>query len=466
MPILRRRVSRAALAGVILACALRTPPVAADGPPAWLETYREPAGRIIGRALTDTTAWNRLAYFTDTFGHRLSGSPSLTRAIAWAADEMKRDGLEGVRTEPVMVPHWVRGEERLEIVQPVQRALPLLGLGMSVGTPPGGIEAEAVVVGSFDELSRRSEEARGRIVVFNVPFTTYGETVRYRTTGATEAARHGAVAMLLRSVGLPGLRTPHTGVLDYHDPVAPRIPAAAIALEDAEMLQRMQDRGDRLVLRLGMGAQLLPDVASANVVGELRGSEKPEEIVVLGAHIDSWDVGTGATDDAGGCIATWEAVRLLARLNMRPRRTVRVVLFVNEENGLRGGQGYRDRHQNELARHVMMLESDAGVSQPIGFGVSASPGSMALVQAIASLLEGVGAGRVTPGGGGADIGPAVEAGKIPAMSLSVEGSRYFLIHHTDADTLDKIVPADLQRSVAALAVMAYVVADMPERLTR
>jgi carboxypeptidase Q len=461
-----QRAVRVLFAGLVLACALRTLPLAADGRPAWLDRYSEPSARIIGQALTDTFAWDRLTYMTDTFGHRLSGSEALERAIAWAADEMKRDGLENVRTEPVMVPRWVRGEERLEVVAPVRRDLPLLGLGMSVGTPAAGVEAETLVVSSFDDLTKRASEARGRIVVFNVPFTTYGETVRYRSGGATEAARAGAVAMLLRSVGLPGLRTPHTGTLEYRDPAVPRIPAAAIALEDAEMLQRMQDRGSRTVLRLTMGARQLADAPSANVVAEIRGREKPEEIVVLGAHIDSWDVGTGATDDAGGCVATWEAVRLLSKLGLRPRRTVRVVLFVNEENGLRGGLAYRDGHRDELDRHVMMLEADAGISQPLGFGVTAAAASMETVRAAASLLRGIGASRVTPGGGGADIGPAVEAGRIPAMSLSVDTTRYFLTHHTHADTVDKIAPGDLQRCVAALAVMAYVVADLPERLTR
>jgi carboxypeptidase Q len=199
------------------------------------------------------------------------------------------------------------------------------------------------------------------------------------------------------------------------------------------------------------------------VVGEIRGRERPQEVVVVGGHFDSWDVGTGATDDGGGCVVTWEALRLMKKLGLRPRRTVRVVLWTNEENGLRGGLAYRDRHADDLANHVLMLESDSGVFRPTGFGFSGSEAGRARVKEIASLLSGIGADRIEPNGGGADIGPSVQAGSIPAMSLEVEGN-YFLIHHTPADTVDKIDPADMSKASAAIAVMAYIVADMPERL--
>jgi len=219
-------------------------------------------------------------------------------------------------------------------------------------------------------------------------------------------------------------------------------------------------------VRLSMDAQMLPDAESANVVAEIVGRERPDEVVVLGCHFDSWDVGTGATDDGGGCIASWEAVRLMKKLGLRPRRTVRVVLFTNEENGLRGGLGYRDQHQAELGSHVLMIETDGGVFRPRGFGFSGSDAARATVKDIATLLVGVGATSIGPSGGGADIGPSVQAATIPAMSLDVDGSLYFTIHHTPADTVDKIEPADLARCVAALAVMGYVVADLPQRLGR
>jgi carboxypeptidase Q len=431
--------------------------------PAWVDAYREPASRLLGAALADNAAWARLALLTDTFGHRLSGSKALEDAISWVLGEMARDGLENVRRERVMVPHWVRGRESAELVAPVRHTLVMLGLGNSVGTPPEGLEAQAVVVRSFDELDARGAALKGKIVVYNVPWNGYGETVRYRSAGASRAAAHGAVAVLLRSVGQPGLRTPHTGSLSYA-PDQSQIPAAAIANEDADRLQRLQDRGQRLVVRLTMEARMLPDAESANVIGEIAGREHPEEIVVLGCHSDSWDVGTGATDDGGGCIASWEAVRLMKTLGLRPRRTVRAVLFTNEENGLRGGLGYRDAHAAELASHVLMVETDGGVFRPLGFGFSGNDRARATVEAVASLLAGIGAARVGASGGGADIGPSVQDGKVPSMSLDVDGALYFTIHHTAADTVDKIEPTDIARCVAALAVMGYVVADLPTRL--
>ncbi len=432
---------------------------------AWLDAYRGPAARIITAATASTDAWQRLAELTDTFGPRLSGSPQLQGAIEWAVAEMKKDGLDNVRAEPAMVPHWVRGEDRAEIVDPIPQSLAMLGLGNSVGTSPAGVQAQVLVVKSFEDLQAHRDQARGRIVLFNVPFTTYGQTVAFRTEGPSRAASAGAIAMLLRSVGPPGLRTPHTGVLRYAEDAA-KIPAAAISTEDADQLQRMQDRGTPVVVRLTMGAQMLPDVESANVVGELAGREQRDQVVVVSGHIDSWDVGRGAMDDGGGCIVTWEALRVLKRLDLRPRRTIRVVLFVNEENGTRGGMAYRDRHGSELPGHLLMLESDSGVFRPLGFGFSGNDRARTLVRQIATLLSGIGADRIGAGGGGTDIGPAVQAGKVPAMSLDVDGSRYFLLHHTPADTVDKLDAGDMSKCVAAVAVMAYVVADMPERLPR
>jgi len=429
----------------------------------WIAQYREPAARLIGEAMSSTFAWQRLAWLTDTIGNRLSGTPALERAIQWAADEMKRDGLENVHTERVMVPKWVRGAESAEIVEPALHPLVMLGLGDSVGTPADGVQADVLALHSFEELDSKASQVRGKIVFFNVAFTTYGETVRFRSSGPSRVARYGASAMLIRSVGLDGLRTPHTGALQYA-PDAPKIPAAAIASEDADRLQRMVDRGGRVVVRLKMEAHFEPDAESANVIGELRGREKPDEIVVVSGHLDSWDVGTGASDDGGGCIVTWEALRIMKKLNMRPRRTVRVVLWTNEENGGRGGLAYRDQHRGELGRHVMMLESDGGVFRPLGFGFTGNEPARQTVKAIATLLDGIAADQINPGGGGADIGPSVTEAHIPAMSLDVDGSKYFLIHHTPADTIDKIDSVEMAKCAAAVAVMAYVVADLSQRL--
>jgi carboxypeptidase Q len=430
--------------------------------PGWLDQYREPAARLIGEATGDTFAWRRLAVLTDTIGHRLSGSPQLERAIDWAIAEMKRDGLENVHREKVMVPHWVRGNESAEIVEPASHPLVMLGLGSSVGTRAEGVQGDVLVVRSFNELESVSAQVKGRIVLFNIQYTTYEETVTYRADGPSRAARLGAVATLVRAVGPPGLRTPHTGALTYAAD-APRIPAAAVTTEDADRLQRMVDRG-RVVVRLKMDAHFEPDAESANVVGELRGREKPDELVVVGGHLDSWDVGAGASDDGGGCVVTWEALRLMKKLNLRPRRTVRVVLWTNEENGTRGGIAYRDEHRAELANHVMMLESDNGVFRPLGFGFSGSDTSRQKIRAIATLLRGIAADSILPGGGGADINPSVREARIPSLALAVDDAKYFLIHHTPADTVDKIDPVEMARCAAAVAVMTYVVADLPDRL--
>ena len=265
-----------------------------------------------------------------------------------------------------------------------------------------------------------------------MPFTTYSETVQFRGSGPSRAAALGAVAAARPLRRPPGTAAPHTGALRYAEGV-PKIPAAAITTEDADALQRMQDRGTTVQVRLKMEAKFLPDADSFNVVGEIRGRERPDEVVVVGGHIDSWDVGTGATDDGGGCVVTWDALRLMKKLNLRPRRTVRVVLWTNEENGTRGGDAYRDRYRDQLANHVLMLESDSGVFRPTGFGFTGSSAARTTVTAIASLLHGIQADRIAGPGEGTDIGPSVEAGGMPAMSLEVDGD-YFLIHHTQADT--------------------------------
>ena len=439
--------------------------VSAAAQTSWLEPYRANAGKLIAAASADQFAWDRLAELTDTYGQRLSGSENLNRAIAWAVETMKKDGLDNVHTERVMIPRWVRGNESLEIVNPPHHVIPMLGLGGSIATPAGGIEADVMVVSSGDELVKRSAEAKGKIVLFNVPYTNYGETVTYRSGGASMAARHGAVAMLVRAVGPMGHRTPHTGNMAYAGDVG-RIPAAAIPVEDAQRIGRLVTRGVPVRVRLKMEAKFDADVESFNVVGELRGRERPEEIVLVGCHFDSWDPGTGASDDAVGCIVTWEAARLMKKLNIKPRRTVRVVLFTNEENGLRGGNGYRDAHAKEAANHVFALESDSGVFAPARLGFSGSDAARKIVGEIATLLATIGMQDVVPGGGGADIGPIAALGKVPMMAYSGDPTRYFTIHHTPADTVDRIDPQEVSKAAASIATMVYVIADMPQALPK
>lgn len=448
----------------VLAALAFSPLTAQSQPDPIIARYQAVAGRLTAAALADSAAWNKIAELADRFGHRLSGSAALEQAHDWILDRMKAEGLENVRGEPVMVPRWVRGREHAAMIQPRFGNLPMLALGGSIGTPPGGITAEVLVVTSFDDLRARASEARGKIVLFDVPFTTYGATVQYRGTGAIEAAKAGAVASMIRSVGPFGMRTPHTGAMRY-DPAVPRIPHFAITAEDASMIHRIQNRGERVVVTVEMSAMTLPDAPSKNVIGEIRGSEKPDEIVVMGGHTDSWDVGTGAMDDAGGVIIAWEAVRLMKQLGLRPRRTIRVVGWTNEENGGRGGAGYRDAHQAELANHILAIESDGGVFRPTGFGFTGSEAARNILKRIAPLLKPVGADSIGPNGGGADIGPIMALG-VPGAGHNVDETRYFWYHHTEADNVDKLDPRDVAMNVAAMAILAFVVADLDERLPR
>jgi carboxypeptidase Q len=426
--------------------------------------YRAAADSIIRGATADSSAYHRLGRLVDTFGSRLSGSASLEAAIDWVLQTMKSDGLENVRGEPVMVPRWVRGAESAELVRPRRARLAMLGLGGSVGTAARGITAPVLVVGSLEELARRAAEAKGRIVLLDVPFTEYTATRHVRTDGPSAAARAGAVACLIRSVATFSMRNPHTGATLY-DSTAARIPAAALSVEDAMMLHRLQDRGEPIVVTLRMRAHTLPDAPSRNVVAEIVGREKPDEVVVLGGHIDSWDVGQGAMDDGGGSVAAWEAVLLLKRLGLRPRRTVRVVLTTNAETGGRGAVPYAKAHAAELSRHVMAMESDNGVFNPRGYVLGGSDSAAAVIRQVAALMQPIGATGLerVDGSPAADTEPLAAAG-VPAMELDVDGSRYFWYHHSDADMLDKLDPAELARCVAAMAVMAYIVADLPERL--
>jgi carboxypeptidase Q len=429
------------------------------------DKYRATADRIIAAALADSSAWNKLAEMTDKFGPRLSGSEALERTIDWVLAEMKKDGLDNVRGEPVMVPHWVRGEEWARLESPRKAQLHMIGLGRSVGTPPNGITAEVMVVTDFAELTRRASEAKGKIVFFDEPFVSYGETVRFRSGAASAAAKVGGVAALIRSVSSFSMQNPHTGAMTYDTTVAVKVPAAALSVEDAMMVHRMINRGEKVTITLKMSAQTLPDAPSRNIVGEIRGSTKPDEIVVLGGHIDSWDVGQGAMDDGGGVVAAWEALKIIKRLGLKPKRTIRVVGWTNEENGSRGGNGYRDAHRGELDKHVMAMESDFGVFKPLGLGISAGEGGMAMAADIASLLKSIDAGKAQEGGVDADTGPLNAAG-VPAMSPVVDGTKYFWYHHSSADTMDKLSPREIAECVALMAVTAYVVADMDGYLPR
>ena len=428
------------------------------------ESYAAEAKRITDACLTNAKGFERLAELCDTFGPRFTGSQNLEDAIDWILEKMEEDGLANVHGEKVKVPRWVRGQESMVLISPHKREMHILGLGGSIGTPKKGIRGEVFVVNSFDELENNAVKAKGKIVLFNVPFTSYGETVQYRYGGASAAAQAGAVASLVRSIGPFSMNTPHTGGMRYEDGVK-KIPHAAITLENAEMFQRIQDRGGTITVKLKMDGHYIPDGWSRNVVAELPGTEFPKEVIVMGGHIDSWDVGQGAMDDGGGCVAAWEAVRLLKELGLQPKRTIRVVMWTNEENGTRGGNAYRDDHLDELDDHILAIESDGGVFSPEGFGFTGSDAARTLVQDIANLLEPIGSNFIGDSGGGADIGPIMREG-VPGMGLRVDGSKYFWYHHTNADAIDKLDQDEFNRCVASMAIMAYVVADMDDRLPR
>lgn len=429
------------------------------------------ANRLIDAALADSSAYSRLARLTDTFGPRLSGSKSLEDAIDWILAQMRTDGFANVRGEPAMVPHWVRGEESAVLVSPRATALHMIGLGNSVGTPPGGITAPVLVVGSFDELTKRAAEAKGKIVLFDHPFPPekpglegYREANVYRGGSPAAGAKVGAVAVLIRSISSFSIQNPHTGSTRY-DSTLTKLPAAALSIEDAEMLHRMQDRGDKVVVTLKMGAQMLPDAPSRNVVAELRGSEKPDEVVVLGGHIDSWDVGQGAMDDGGCSVAAWQAVKLMKQLGLKPKRTVRVVLWTNEENGGRGGRAYRDAHANELTKHSVAMECDNGVFRPYGVRFQGTPAGLAFMKALSPVLSRIGADRVVVGDGEADVGPILQQG-VPGLALDVDDTKYFWYHHSSGDMMTMIDRNDFAKCVATMAVLAYLVADADQMVPR
>ncbi len=437
-----------------------------------LDATHARARAIIAAAQASPRAWDRLRVLTDTIGHRLAGTEAEARAVAWGKQEFEQDGIP-VHLEKVMVHVWVRGQESASIVAPFVRPLAMLGLGNSVGTPEAGIEAPVVVVADEAALKLLPDESvAGKIVLFDHPFVRtgdemkdYGAAVKYRAEGASIAAKRGAEAVLVRSVATTSLRTPHTGALGY-DPAVPRqIPAAAVSIEDAMLLHRLSDAGAQPVVRLVMGARTEPDHEGANVVAEIRGRETPEQVVLVGAHLDSWDVGQGAIDDGAGCAIVLETMRLIGT-GQRPRRTVRAVLFANEENGGGGGKGYRDAHKAELANHVALVETDSGGGRPLGFSVSGGEGAEAMLRLLLEpVLVPLGAERIRSGGGGADIGPMGELGVVQ-VGFEPDTTRYFDWHHTEADTLDKIDPQELQDSAAALAAAVWVLADAPQTLPR
>src|SRR2546429_661459 len=437
--------------------------------------------RLQQAALSGDYAYRQVAHLADKIGPRLTGSVQAAKAVEYVAGELKAIGCE-VQLEKVMVPHWVRGEETATLVQwpgmaeNTTQKVVLCALGGSVATPNEGISAEVITVKNFDELKAMPrDKVAGKIVLFNYPFDkriaaegrggeAYGEAVVYRGDGPSAAARQGAVACLIRSVGGADYRLPHTGQTKYADD-APKIPAGAVTAEDADLIVDLVRQG-RVKMKLILTPQQLPDVESYNVIGDIKGSEHPEQIIIVSGHLDSWDLGTGAVDDGAGVAVSMEAANLIQRLHLKPKRTIRVIGWMNEENGLAGSKQYWKDHEKEKSNHFAAMETDGGAGHPLGINIKAKPEVKKTFAPVAAILQASGAGMLNlVEHCGADIGPMEKAG-VPAFSPIQDSRFYFNYHHTAADTLDKIVPKELAENSAIVAVLAYALANMERPLPR
>lgn len=414
--------------------------------------------RIYAEIHSDSSAWKRLSVLCDDFGPRLSGSRNLELALDWILKELSTEGYDSVWSEEVMVPKWVRVHEDCEMLYPRRKVIPVLAFGGSVSTPPEGIFAEIIVVRSFDELASKKDLAKGRIVVYNPPYEGYGKTVQYRWLGAVRAAEVGAVAALCRPVTPMSMNNPHTGVMHYEDTIT-KIPFASITTEDVLLLERLQSRGivPKILLKIETKNEGL--VSSRNVIAEIRGTSFPKEIIAFGGHIDSWDVGSGAQDDGGGCIASWEALKIFKRLNIKPSKTLRLVFWVNEENGLKGGQRYAELHKDE--NHVLLFEFDSGVFEPDRIGFSGPDSLWDRVKSLEKMLKDYFPKlEIAKGGGGVDISPMMKLGFSGSSLGTDDKGEYFWYHHSNTDTPDKVDPKALNDCASAIAMFIYLFSEL------
>lgn len=454
-----------------------TAPAAPSGSASAAAIVEAPEAPSPGQKLRDATLRTSVALETvksliDEASPRLSGSAGGKAAIGWAQRAMEAAGLARVHAEPVKVPHWERGDESGELLAPYAHALSLAALGGSVGTPAAGLEAEVIEVASLDALDKLDpKDVKGKIVFFHVIMerlndgSGYGKAVRVRSSGAIAAAKLGAVGVVIRSIGTGVNRTPHTGAMRY-DPKVPKIPAAALAIPDADLLHRVVAQGKPVRLKLELGAKTLPEADSANVIGEVLGSSLPDEVVLLGAHLDSWDLGQGALDDGAGCAIILEAGRQIARMDPKPKRTVRIVFFANEENGLAGATAYAKAHAAEIPKHVIAFEADFGAARVVEVRYAGAEDKRPQLLTIAALLKPLGVTLSTePAGGGADISPLQALG-VPMLDLRQDGTTYFDFHHTANDTVERIEKAEIDQAAAAFAAAAYAAADAPSDFGR
>ena len=429
------------------------------------------AQKIIDHTLANSRAYDHLSYLTDNIGPRLSGSKGAELAVKWTTQQLKSWGFD-VRNEPVLVPHWVRGAERGRLVSHNDQKIVLTALGGSIATPAEGITAEVIEVTSFEQLAELGRaKIKGKIVFYSgamdmalvesgQAFDAYSKAVVFRGVGASRAAEYGAVATVIRSVATASLRTPHTGSLRYEEG-KPRIPAAAMTTEDADLVHRLLAKGEKVRMHLVLTPRALPDVMSANVIAEIRGTEHPEEVVLIGGHLDSWDLGTGAIDDGSGVAMVMETLRVLKELGIKPKRTIRGVLFMNEENGLRGGHKYFDNvaRREEVQKHIAAIETDAGAATPTGFITTLEGKTLDAMRTRLRVLDRIAPMKLTSSKHtGADTSPLTDAG-VPGFGLVPDPRHYFDFHHTPADTLDKVDPKALAQNTATIAATAYILAE-------
>ncbi|KAG7191050.1 hypothetical protein KM043_007096 [Ampulex compressa] len=432
-----------------------------------IDLYAPLVANIINETLHGSfkgRTWQELATFVDTFGPRLSGTQVLQDSINYVLNKSRSYGLENVHGEPVMVPHWERGTESATLLSPRKKNIAILGLGYSVSTPPEGITARAIVVNSFEELEKRRNEVRGKIVVYDQKYVSYGETSQYMSDGASRAAAFGAVAALTNSITPYSLYTPHAGIVEYQSNVT-RIPAACITAEDAAFLRRLQNADKLIQINLKMGAIRYPDVESQNVVAEIVGSTHPEKVVVVSGHIDSWDVGEGAMDDGGGAFISWNALQVLKHLNYRPRRTIRMIMWTSEELGIIGAQHYIKAHKADEDKLQFVMESDLGTFTPLGLAMNGTQKVQCILDRIMGLLSPMGEMKVRTNHEGPDINDWIEAG-VPGGTLWTQSEKYFYYHHTNADTMLVEDPKALDMGTALFAAIAYVLADISIDLPR
>jgi carboxypeptidase Q len=429
--------------------------------------YESVAKQIISEGLQSCKAYSLLEELSIKIGPRLVGSPESEKAVKWGIKKMEDLGFQNIHTEPCMVPHWIRGDiEDATILTSDGKIIPIniCALGGSIATTENGITAEVLQVKSFDELKSLSDKAKGKIIFFNRPMDkskinpgeAYGGAVNQRGSGAVEAGAVGGVAALVRSMTMQLDNVPHTGSMHYIDTI-PKVPAAAVSTIGANLLDSLLAIDKNLKIKIQLSCQTLPDIESANVVGELTGTEKPEEIIVIGCHLDSWDKGHGAHDDGAGTVHVIEALRLLKELGIKPKRTIRAVLFMNEEFGLNGGIAYAKKDRPG-EKHICAIETDAGGFTPRGFGVGADSITFPKFSKWSYLLDPIDAGRITRGGGGADISELAKLGVI-TIGLRVDGQKYFDYHHSDNDTFDKVHPRELELGAIAIAIFSYVIAQ-------